>query len=76
VVEWFVAGEAFFIFFFFSLYFLENYSLVFFVVGISTSILILLSSNFFLGPFVKVLFFLISSFNPNFLFFLIWSLFF
>jgi len=57
VVEWFVAGEAFFIFFFFSLYFLENYSLVFFVVGISTSILILLSSNFFLGPFVKVYFF-------------------
>jgi hypothetical protein len=57
VVEWFVVGEAFFIFFFFSLYFLENYSLVFFVVGISTSILILLSSNFFLGPFVKVYFF-------------------
>jgi len=42
--------------FFFSLFYIENYKLVLFVIDISTLVIILLISNFFLDLFVKVLF--------------------
>jgi hypothetical protein len=42
--------------FFFSLFYIENYTLVLFVIDISTLVIIPLISNFFLDLFVKVLF--------------------
>jgi hypothetical protein len=41
---------------FFSLFYIENYKLGLFVIDISTLVIILLISNFFLDLFVKVLF--------------------
>jgi hypothetical protein len=43
---WFVGGRLFILFSFFSFSSLENYSLTFFVIGISTSVLIILILSF------------------------------
>jgi len=63
VVMQFVANGAFFVFFIFFLSTSENYSLVLFVVGISTLVFILLILSFCSLPFCKsyILFF---QFNP------------
>jgi hypothetical protein len=86
-VEWrmsmlvvrFVFGGLFFIFLFFSLSTLENYSLTLFVVGILTSALIILISNFCSWFFYRS--FICFQFHHSIsiykiLYFSIWSLFF